>query len=104
MFQQGDSVLAHNFRQGSTNDLSWLPGKILKPAGPLSYEIKLLNDQIIRRHTDHICPTKVNSDDTSTTMSDDVLDDVLPFTTRQPLTPGFRRSQRDRRPPEHFQA
>ena len=78
--------------------------KILKPADPLSYEIKLSNEQIIRRHTDHICPSEVNSDDMSTTMSDDVLDDVLPFTTHPPSTPGCRRSQRDRRPPERFQA
>ena len=103
-FQQGDSVLARNFRQGSTNGLTWLPGRILKPAGPLSYEIKLRNEQIIRRHTDHIRPSEVNSDDMSTTMSDDVLDDVLPFTTHPPSTPGCRRSQRDRRPPERFQA
>ena len=40
----------------------------------------------------------------STTMSDDVLDNVLPFTTHPPSTPGCRRSQRDRRPPERFQA
>ena len=43
-FQQGDSVLAHNFRQVSTNDLPWLLGIILRPVGPLSYEIKLSND------------------------------------------------------------
>ena len=102
-FQQG-TVLARNFRQGSTNDLTWLPEKILKPAGPLSYDIKLSNDQIIRRYTDHIHPSEVNSDDRSTTMSDDVLDDVQPFTTCQPPTPCCRRSQRDRHPPEHFQA
>ena len=76
-FQQGDSVLAHNFRQGSSNDLPWLLGTILRPVGPLSYEIKLSNDQIIRRHTDHICPNEVNSNDTPTTMSDDILDDIL---------------------------
>ena len=94
-YQQGDSVLARNFRQGSTNDLTRLPGKILKPAGPLSYEIKLSNDQIIRRHTDHIRPSEVNSGDTSTTISDNVLDDALLFTTRQPPIPGCCRSQRD---------
>ena len=76
----------------------------MKPAGPLSYEIKLRNEQIIRRHTDHIRPGEVNSDDMSTTMSDDVLDDVLPFTTLQPPTPRYRRSQSDQHPPERFQA
>ena len=86
-FQQGDSVLAHNFRQGSSNDFPWLLGTILRPVGPLSYEIKLSNDQIIRRHTDHIRPNEVNSDDTPTIMSDDILDDALPFTTSQPPSP-----------------
>ena len=76
----------------------------MKPAGPLSYVVKLSNDQIIRRHTDQIRPSKAISDDTSTTMSDDILDDVLPFTTRQPPTPCCHRSQRDQRPLEHFQA
>ena len=97
-FQQGDSVLANNFRLGYTNNSTWLSGKNLKVAGPLSYEIKLSNDQIIRRHTDHICPSEVNSGDISITMSDNVLDDVLPFTC-QPSTSGCRRSQRDQCPP-----
>ena len=106
-FQQGDSVLARNIRQGSSNDLPWLLGMIVRPVGPLSYEIKLSNDQIIRRHIDHIRPNEMNSADTPTTMSVDILDDVLPFTTSQPPTPvnaGCRRSQREQCPPERFQA
>ena len=81
-----------------------LPGKNLKLADPLSYEIELSNDQIIRRHTDHIYPSEVNSDDMSVTTFDDVLDDVLPFTTHQPPTSGCHSSQRDQCPPKCFQA
>ena len=102
-----ETVLARDFRQGSSNDLPWLLGTILRPVGPLSYEIKSSNDQIMRRYTDHFYPNEMNSVDTPTTMSDNILDDVLPFTTSQPPTPdntGCHHSQRDRRPSEHFQA
>ena len=39
----------------------------LRPVGPLSYEIKLSNDQIIRRHKDHIHPNEVNTNNTPST-------------------------------------
>ena len=84
----------------------WLPRQIVKPAGPLSYEIKLSDDQIIRRHADHIRLSGIDCD-TPESMYDDALDDVLPFSTCQlPTTdnPDCRRSQRERCPPDHFQA
>ena len=65
-----------------------------------SYCLVFSNDQIIRQHTDHICPSEVNSDDTSKAKFDNVLNDVLLFTTSQPPTPGCCHSQRDHCPLE----
>ena len=34
--------------------MKWLPGKISKATGPLSYIIELLNGNTVCRHVDHI--------------------------------------------------
>ena len=33
---------------------TWLPGKIVKCSGPVSYKVQLDNDQIVHRHQDHL--------------------------------------------------
>ena len=45
-FQEGDTVYAQDFRQGQ----SWLTGTIVKCSGPVSYEVKTDDGQLIRRH------------------------------------------------------
>jgi len=51
-FVEGDLVYAENFSDNS--ELKWLPGRISKVTGPLSYIIELLNGKTVRRHVDHI--------------------------------------------------
>ena len=49
-FQEGDTVYARDFRQGQ----SWLTGTIVKCSGPVSYEVKTDDGQLIHRHQDHL--------------------------------------------------
>ena len=49
-FQEGDTVYAQDFRQGQ----SWLTGTIVKCSGPVSYEVKTDDGQLIHRHQDHL--------------------------------------------------
>lgn len=48
-FQPGDTVSVRNFSENN-----WMPGVIEKASGPLSYQIKLEDGRIVRRHIDHI--------------------------------------------------
>ena len=43
-------MYARDFRQGQ----SWLTGAIVKCSGPVSFEVKTSDGQIIRRHQDHL--------------------------------------------------
>ena len=43
---------AENF--STTSDIKWLPGKVTKITGPLSYVIELSDGNTVRRHVDHI--------------------------------------------------
>lgn len=49
-FEPGEQVYVRNFRPGQC----WLPGSVIKSSGPVSFEVKLSNGQIVRRHQDHI--------------------------------------------------
>ena len=49
-FQEGEEVYVRDFRP----DHTWLPAKIVKCSGPVSYKVQLNNDQIVRRHQDHL--------------------------------------------------
>ena len=49
-FQEGDSVYAQDFRQGQ----SWLTGIVVRGLGPVSFEVKTNDGQLIRRHQDHL--------------------------------------------------
>ena len=44
--------MRHNFAQGDT----WLAEKMVNAPGPRSYNVKLSDDRIVRRHADHIRP------------------------------------------------
>ena len=98
-FVIGDEVYVQNFAGGS----KWLPGVITAIKGPLSYEVTLLDNRVVRRHTDHV-RKRFDSSTTETT------DDWLPTPTTQPDTPPetppvqvpARRSSRVRVAPDRY--
>ncbi|KAK3103469.1 hypothetical protein FSP39_019475 [Pinctada imbricata] len=49
-----DTIVSDN-GPSFTSD-KWLPGYITEKSGPLSYRIRLSDDNIIRRHVDHLRP------------------------------------------------
>jgi len=49
-FTDGQFVLAKNFRPGP----KWMPGVIVEVLGPLSYQVKLNDGRMIKRHADHL--------------------------------------------------
>ena len=49
-FQEGEEVYIRDFRPGHT----WLPGKIIKCSGPVSFKVQFNNDQIGHRHQSHL--------------------------------------------------
>ena len=62
-FSTGDTVLVRNFPSGR----GWIRGTITKPVGPVSYQIKLENGRVVKRHQDHVRP---RSDTPSSDKSD----------------------------------
>ena len=50
VFGIGDRVYARDFR---LKKVSWIPGKVVKVSGPLSYHVEVGNG-VIRRHVDHL--------------------------------------------------
>ena len=61
-----EEVYVRDFRPGH----AWLPGKIVKCSGPVSYRVKIGDDQVVRRHQDHLrkrsTPALVWTDDICT--------------------------------------
>ena len=49
-FQEEDTVYAWDFHQGQ----SWLTSAVVKGSGPVSYEVKTDNGQLICRHQDQL--------------------------------------------------
>jgi len=52
----GDLVNVKNFGHGP----KWLPGEVVKISGPVSYEIKLDDERVVRRHIDHMHKRQVS--------------------------------------------
>ena len=46
----GDKVLAKNFRPGS----KWVPGTVVDYLSPMSYQVKVRDGMIWRRHVDYL--------------------------------------------------
>ena len=65
-FEEEEGVYVRDFRPGHT----WLPGKIVKCSGPVSYRVKIGDGQVVRRHQDHLrkrsTPALVRTDDICT--------------------------------------
>ena len=69
-FQIGDLVYAKNFSPGP----QWIPGKVMKFSGPVSYEIQLNDERQRRCHIDHL---RVRSEEA---VAGDVnSEDIVPF-------------------------
>jgi len=110
-FQVADTVYVRDF---CTSRLTWIPGKIVKVTGPLSYHVELLSGQVVRRHVDAIQPRKtlvrkpVQPSDTDSTADDVFLPDVPANVTPSPVgahaasLPQPRRSSRQRAAPNRF--
>jgi len=49
-FAVGDSVMVKNFSSGP----NWLPASVVDKLGPLSYLVKTPDEQLWRRHVDHL--------------------------------------------------
>ena len=79
-FVSDEAVFVRNFVQGDT----WLAGKIVNAPGPRSYNVKLSDDRIVRRHADHIRP---RSADLPEELTDNALDDTIPITVSDQNSP-----------------
>lgn len=101
-------MYAENF---STNSgTKWLPGKVDKVTGPLSYVIELTNHNQVCRHMDHIKARESNHDDVQSSETDDAHWDYVdsdssqstagPSTNSSTTESTLRRSACIRRPPE----
>ncbi len=51
-FMIDDSVYVNDF--SSPTLLSWIPGKVVKVSGPLSYHVELQSGRVVRRHVDAV--------------------------------------------------
>ena len=74
-FKVGDSVYVKNHGRGD----KWLFGTIVESYGPLSYQVELPDQRVVRCHQDHIRP-KTGPRERSATSDDleDVLLDIPP--------------------------
>lgn len=50
-FQLGNLVYVENF---TTSPPKWIPGKVVKVTGPLSYQVELESGTVVRRHVDSV--------------------------------------------------
>ena len=85
---------------------TWLAGTIVNAPGLRSYNVKLSDDRVVRRHTDHI-RFRYLPDQVSDTSSDDTIpittisDAIPPADSVVPSAP-LRRSTRTSRPPDRL--
>ena len=97
--QLDDSVLEKNHGQGPP----WIPGKILKQSGAVTFMIELPDRRVIRRHLDQLklnMTNPVESDSEPSTSSDISIPDCL--TSPEDVTPELRHSSRISHPPRRF--
>ena len=53
VFENGDLVLTHSAPVGSRK-ITWIPGVVQRVTGPLSYELEIEGQSIVKRHVDQI--------------------------------------------------
>ena len=91
-FSLGDRVLVHNYA-GSP---CWLPGIVKTVLGPVSYQVKLKDGRLWKRHLDQLLLDQSNQTDES--QVEDVIDLALSEPTVTVDIPSTRHSTRVRRP------
>ena len=103
---QGDLVFILEFHRAATKP-TWLPDTVAQQDGGPNYKIKLSDNHIVRRHADHICACESDCEDGS---PHEEVNDTLPIPVIQPtpvnapVSMELHRSQRVRKPPEHFKS
>ena len=97
--QLDDSVLAKNHGQGPP----WIPGKILKQSGAVTFMIELPDGRVIRQHLDQLKLNVTNSgeSDSEPSTSSDISIPDYP-TSPEAVTPELRHSSRINHPPTRF--
>ena len=94
-----DLVLAKNHGQGPP----WIPGKILKQSGAVTFMVELTDGTVIRRHLDQLklnMTNPVESESEAFTNADVSIPDCTP--SPEVATPKLRHSSRISRPPTRF--
>ncbi len=79
----GDDVYTKNFSSGPT----WIPGKVQKRTGPLSYIIELGNGQVVRRHIDQVRTKHVVAPAGTAMELETSLQDVEELPLTEPVSP-----------------
>ena len=101
-FAQGNLVFIRNFHRGTTKP-TWLPGTVIEQDGGPNYKIKLSDNQIVRRHADHIRNRVSDCEDVTLHEEDDDLPPIpvgqSSTSVNAPVPRELRRSQRVRKPP-----
>jgi len=116
-FSVGDTVYTKDF---ATTPPKWIPGKVTRVTGPLSYCVELASGKVVRRHVDAIRCRDARCEPTPELDSTDSADNVLfdpdspappspptpPMaslpTLQPPMAPSARRSARHRLPPDRW--
>ena len=93
------------FHRGAAKP-TWLPATVIQKVGGPNHEIKLPDNQIIRRHADHI---RARESDSENVLLPEEVDDVVipliqPTPVNAPVSVELHHSQRVRKPPERFQS
>ena len=110
-FTEEDLVYAENFSYNSGP--KWLPSKVDKVTGSLSYVIELTNGNKVRRHVDHVKARENNDDVVQSPEINDTYWDYVNSDSTQSTTPitstnssttesTVRCSTHVRKPPERY--
>ena len=101
-FVPDDAVYVRNFGEGDT----WLAGTIVNAPGPRSYNVKLSDDRVVRRHADHICfrclPDQISDTSSDGTIPFPTISDAIPPADNVVPSVPLRRSTRTSRPPDRL--
>ena len=104
-FKIGDKLFAKNFHNGP----QWIPVKVTKVLGPLTYHVMSDSGITWKRHVDHL-RSRYSDSGTAEQSSDDEVDtpalsepSAAPTVSENPAHAGTRHSTRTRAPMDHYQ-
>ena len=84
-FMVGQSVMARNLRPGP----AWVPAVVVERFGPVSYRVETSDQQLWKRHVDHLKGCGVNSEENQT---DPFEEDISPSPPPNPDAPSNTQS------------